>query len=213
MESFEQQIETLVDSILGDYGNGRAIDRLETKRHPDKDVIIDLVDDIKTNLSIGYSINPDFFDEAVKEESKNYARMSDIILSCEGGDSTVLDSGTTVSENYAGVDLDDGEILLSAKALRELFPEISNDMFTFPQKLTVEKYEYPNGKGKLIYSKTFTVVGMASYITLSEEEFEEYKAIDIIPYSVYVDSPNNPSAIIDGMEENYFTWNSTKSFS
>ena len=55
MESFEQQIETLVDSILGDYGNGRAIDRLETKRHPDKDVIIDMITKLLRIVYPGYS--------------------------------------------------------------------------------------------------------------------------------------------------------------
>lgn len=176
----------------------------------DKDVVIDLIDDIKTNLSIGYSINPDFFSEAVKEENKNYARMVGTVLICDGGGSTVLEIGTTVSENYAGVNLADGEILLSVNAMRELFPEISNDMFTFPQTLTVEQYEYPNGGGELLYHKTFTIVGVSNYITLSEKDFEEFKGIDIIPYSVYIDTPMNPTEIIDGMEESYFTWNSTE---
>lgn len=176
----------------------------------DKDAITDLLDDIKTNLSIGYSINPNFIGEAVKEENKNYTRMVGSVLTCEGGDSILLEVGTAVSENFAGIDLEDGEIMLSYNAMRELFPEISNDKFTFPQKLTVEKYEYPNNEGELLYSKTFTVVGVSTNITLSDRDFEEYKAIDIIPYSVYINSPADPCSIIDGMEEEYFTWNSTE---
>ena len=55
MESFEQQIEALVDSILLDYGNGRAIDRLDTRRHPDKDVIVAMIPKLLRIVYPGYS--------------------------------------------------------------------------------------------------------------------------------------------------------------
>ena len=44
MTSIEQKIEGIVDSILADYLQGRDIDRIEPFRHPDKDVIIDIID-------------------------------------------------------------------------------------------------------------------------------------------------------------------------
>ena len=43
MNTIEQQIEGIVDSILADYGNGRQIDRLDHSCHPDKDVVIDMI--------------------------------------------------------------------------------------------------------------------------------------------------------------------------
>jgi len=55
METFEQRIETLVDSILLDYHNGRAIDRLEIYRHPDKDVIIEMIGKLLRIVYPGYS--------------------------------------------------------------------------------------------------------------------------------------------------------------
>lgn len=55
MDTFEQQIETLADNILQDYGNGRAIDRLEIRRHPDKDVIIDVIAKLLRIVYPGYS--------------------------------------------------------------------------------------------------------------------------------------------------------------
>ena len=201
---YKEKYSSIIEMVAQNAdANSVGIDQL------DKETVIGLVDDIKTNLSIGYSINPDFFSAAVKEENKNYARMVGAILSCNGGN-TVLEIGTTVSENLAGSNLNDGEMLLTVNAMKELFPGISNDKFTFPQTLVIEKYEYPNAKGKLLYSKTFTVIGTASYITMSEKDFEEYKAIDIIPYSVYVDTPENPGNIIDGMEASFFSWNSTE---
>ena len=43
MNTIEQQIEGIVDSILADYQNGRQIDRLDHSCHPDKDVVIDMI--------------------------------------------------------------------------------------------------------------------------------------------------------------------------
>ena len=55
MTAIEHQIESLVDSILQDYRNGRDIDRLELYRHPDKDVIIDMIGKLLRIVYPGYS--------------------------------------------------------------------------------------------------------------------------------------------------------------
>ena len=44
MSPIEQQIEGIVDSILLDYQNRRDIDRLDPFQHPDKSVVIDMID-------------------------------------------------------------------------------------------------------------------------------------------------------------------------
>ena len=54
MTSIEQQIEGIVDSILDDYLQGRDIDRIEPFRHPDKDVIIDIIDKLRRIVFPGY---------------------------------------------------------------------------------------------------------------------------------------------------------------
>ena len=43
MNTIEQRIEGIVDSILADYSHGRQIDRLDHSCHPDKDVVIDMI--------------------------------------------------------------------------------------------------------------------------------------------------------------------------
>ena len=43
MTPIEQQIEGIVDNILEDYRHGRAIDRMDTFCHPDKEIIIDMI--------------------------------------------------------------------------------------------------------------------------------------------------------------------------
>ena len=55
MTPIEKQIESIVDTILLDYQNGRDIDRLELYRHPDKDVIIDMIGKLLRIVYPGYS--------------------------------------------------------------------------------------------------------------------------------------------------------------
>ena len=43
MTPIEQQIESIVDSILNDYCHGRDIDKMDLYQHPDKAVIIDMI--------------------------------------------------------------------------------------------------------------------------------------------------------------------------
>ena len=57
MTSIEQQIEGIVDSILDDYLQGRDIDRIEPFRHPDKDVIIDIIDKLRRIVFPGYFLD------------------------------------------------------------------------------------------------------------------------------------------------------------
>ena len=43
MNSIEQKIEGIVDSILSDYRNERSIDKMDLFQRPDKDVVIDMI--------------------------------------------------------------------------------------------------------------------------------------------------------------------------
>ena len=47
MSSTQKNIEQVVDLILEDYAGGRDIDKLETDRQPDKDVIIDVIEKLR----------------------------------------------------------------------------------------------------------------------------------------------------------------------
>ena len=55
MKPIEQQIEALVDTILGDYQNGRDIDRLDLFRQPDKDIVIDIINKLRRIIYPGYA--------------------------------------------------------------------------------------------------------------------------------------------------------------
>ena len=54
MTPFEQRIEGVVDSILEDYRHGRDIDQMDIFRHPDKDVVVELIGKLRRLIFPGY---------------------------------------------------------------------------------------------------------------------------------------------------------------
>ncbi len=54
MNTLEQRIEGVVDSVLEDYRHGRDIDRLDPFRQPDKDAIIDIIEKLRRIVFPGY---------------------------------------------------------------------------------------------------------------------------------------------------------------
>ena len=60
MTSIEQQIEGIVDSILEDCTQDRDIDRIEPFRHPDKDVVIDIIDKLRRIVFPGYFLEKNY---------------------------------------------------------------------------------------------------------------------------------------------------------
>ena len=54
MNTIENQIESIVDSILADYQNHRDIDKVDLKRHPDKEVVIDMITKLLRIVFPGY---------------------------------------------------------------------------------------------------------------------------------------------------------------
>ena len=54
MTPIEQQIEKVVDEILLDYQGQRDIDRIELRRKPDKDAIIDIIEKLRRIVFPGY---------------------------------------------------------------------------------------------------------------------------------------------------------------
>ena len=54
MSAIEKQIESVVDTVLEDYGCQRDIDSMELFRQPDKDVIIDVIEKLRKIIFPGY---------------------------------------------------------------------------------------------------------------------------------------------------------------
>ena len=55
MSTIEQRIESVVDCILADYKGGRDIDKIDLFRHPDKEVITDVIQKLLRIVYPGYS--------------------------------------------------------------------------------------------------------------------------------------------------------------
>ena len=55
--TMEQKTEALVDLILQDYQQGRAIDQLPSEHHPDKDGIVEMTGKLMRILYPGYSVD------------------------------------------------------------------------------------------------------------------------------------------------------------
>ncbi len=55
MNAIEQQIEQVVDSILRDYAIGRDIDKIDLFRHPDKEIVTDIIRKLLRIVYPGYS--------------------------------------------------------------------------------------------------------------------------------------------------------------
>ena len=54
MNHFEKQIEGVVDLILEDYRHDREIDQMDIFRHPDRDVVVELISKLRRIIFPGY---------------------------------------------------------------------------------------------------------------------------------------------------------------
>ena len=54
MSLIQKEIENVVDTILEDYRSNRDIDRMESSRQPDKDIIIDMIEKLRRIVFPGY---------------------------------------------------------------------------------------------------------------------------------------------------------------
>jgi serine O-acetyltransferase len=54
MAQFEQRIEGVVDRILADYSHERDIDQMDIFRHPDRDVVVELIGKLRRIIFPGY---------------------------------------------------------------------------------------------------------------------------------------------------------------
>ena len=54
MNHFEKRIEGVVDLILEDYRHDREIDHMDIFRHPDRDVVVELIAKLRRIIFPGY---------------------------------------------------------------------------------------------------------------------------------------------------------------
>ena len=91
MTQFEQQIEGVVDSILADYRHGRDIDQMDIFRHPDKDVVVEIIGKLRRIIFPGYFRDRNYHTYNAKHnlsmliEDVMYNLSQQIMLVLQGG--------------------------------------------------------------------------------------------------------------------------------
>ena len=99
MNTIEQQIESVVDNILSDYGLGRDVDKIDLFRHPDKAVVTDMIQKLLRIVYPGYSRDKSYRIYNVKHNLSmliedvmfNLNRQILLVLQAEGMGETVAE--------------------------------------------------------------------------------------------------------------------------
>ena len=60
MKQIEDRINGIVKTLLGDYESGRVIDEVKSFDHPDKDVVVDIINSIRKIIFPGYFRNKSY---------------------------------------------------------------------------------------------------------------------------------------------------------
>ena len=173
----------------------------------DKEEAAMLLDDIKNNLSIAYTLNPDFHTAAVMEDTKYYSRIAGFTL-YHGENRVYVEKGDALKDGTNT--LKPGEIYLTRRIIGDLFPGKSQQELTFPFEITMKRYAYADESKGVLADFTFTVVGLSEHTTFNKEDYLKMKEIDIIPFAVYIEDYENINGTLDAMSERYFSWNSSE---
>jgi len=96
MLPIEERIESVVDVILEDYRNGRDIDKIDFQRHPDKDVVIDIIGKLRRIVFPGYSRDKNYRIYNVKHNLSML--IEDVIFNLSRQIALVLQSGGTEAQ-------------------------------------------------------------------------------------------------------------------
>lgn len=172
-----------------------------------------IMDDIKCNLDIGYSINPDFASAIKSIDARNFCSFGYVETSSPSSNITYtfIDGAACCNPSLG---LKKGEIIMDQSWIDIAFPDGVTDL---PFTVRYQRYEFPDKGGRLLYDKEFTVVGISNkrvagfgaYSYINEEDALEYRSVDVIPYAVYLENYENADVLINEMTEKYFSWNST----
>lgn len=195
---YEEKYKSLFDG----YEEQRTSENMNTEgiitSDPD---YINLVDDIKINLGIAYSLNPNFIDSFTLEET-TLVKSSGLYFAA--GDKEIngnsLDYMTTLLTDISTSDFADGEIAIPYEIYNSLFgteytSKDANKLGRVEKKtVTVRRYADNNPTKSVVHEKEFTVTALTSKRLVGNENTMLYlKRADWYPTAVYykgVDSDN-----------------------
>lgn len=97
MNRLESDINSIMNDLLGDYKEGKNIDKIKTFDHPDKDVIIDILTSLRKIIFPGYFKNKSFRVYTVRNNISMF--LEDVIFKLTKQISIVLGNDSDDEEN------------------------------------------------------------------------------------------------------------------
>ena len=204
-DKYKDIIKAVAENKIKDQSGIKSIDEMDAMR---------ILDDIKCNLSIGYSLNPDFANAILSPDARNFICLGEASWSSPQSDIIGKISANGVCCYRPSANLKEGELIISQTWFDELSSNVDLD---FPFTLNLKRYEFPENKGEPVVNQEFSAVGAESnpipgfyhYYLINREDLIELRKNDVVPYAVYIEDFENADKLIDSMAERYFSWNST----
>ena len=180
------------------------------------DAMTNLMRDVSTNLSIGYTLNEDFITALSSYGYRDYVRSDGLMCTNSDGKSVRLSEVVFVPSSRC----QPGQIILTQKMYNFL---ITNNIITLNSEdsdlpsttlyssFKLERYEYPERRGDLIFELELTpantIGGMRdTFAYISFEDYHKLIKCDIIPFAVYVSDHKDVSTIIEALEPRGYVW-------
>ena len=181
---------------------------------------IAFVDDVKMNLGVAYSLNPNYIQDFNQDE--NSIVWSKNLYFSNGEHESLYTNSPNVSTfgDLTGVSADsfsNEEIGLPYTLYNKLFGTefTSENLYDFDllpeQTITVTRYVDDNPKNAIVYSKSLKVACLTNhFVCLSKDNMLFLKQQDWRPSRVYFNDAKDVNAIMDFMEENKYEFISKK---
>ncbi len=206
-EKYAEEIAIVAENKIS---NMQGIELLEL------DKMTLLMRDVNANLAIGYSLNESFPTVIADVRYRSFARGDGFVITNDLDMSIELEDIIFVPSARCKP----GEIIVTSYLLQLL--EANNIISDYDHTdsgtaeggytVNLQRYEYPNKEGELIYDKSLTFYSSDALSPryynpyISYEDFYELVGYDVIPFAVYIDGYKDIGRILDNMEYRGFVW-------
>ena len=179
------------------------------------DAMTNLMRDVSTNLSIGYTLNEDFLTAVADYDYRDYVRGDGLMCTSPDGQSVRLSNVIFVPSSKC----QPGQIILTSRMYSLLITnniivanpdatDLSSPLFS---SFKLERYEYPERRGELIFELELTPANTIggirdNFAYISFADYYNLIKCDIIPFAVYISDHKDVSTIIETLEPRGYIW-------
>ena len=179
------------------------------------DAMTNLMRDVSTNLSIGYTLNEDFLTAVADYDYRGYVRGDGLMCTSLDGQSVRLSDIVFVPSSKC----QPGQIILTSRMYSFLItnniivanPEATDLSSPLFSSFKLERYEYPERRGELIFELELTPANTIggirdNFAYISFEDYHKLIKCDIIPFAAYIRDHKDVSIIIEALEPRGYIW-------